>query len=174
MWIGLILSFVIGFLVIFSLVLKHTLYVTNKVTGISIRKALSGLIYRKCLKLKKRACTADVSSQIMTIIGTELTSFEEGLGITPYIVIAPYSTVLAFAVIAIAFKEAVVLGVIIYIFFVLIQIMTSRITTKWNYIESNFSDKRLKVISDCINEIKIIKAYAWEHSYQRLINKWRL
>lgn len=36
-----------------------------------------------------------------------------------------------------------------------------------------FSDKRLKIISDIINGIRTIKAYAWERSFEKLVSKHR-
>jgi len=39
--------------------------------------------------------------------------------------------------------------------------------------ESFYSDKRLKTISDIINGIKTIKAYAWELPFVKLVNKFR-
>ena len=44
---------------------------------------------------------------------------------------------------------------------------------KFRYKEGCYSDKRLNTLSDVINGIKTIKAYAWELPFYKLINKFR-
>jgi len=44
---------------------------------------------------------------------------------------------------------------------------------KWKYLQGVYSDKRVKLILECINGIRTIKAYCWEEPYKNLINKWR-
>lgn len=51
--------------------------------------------------------------------------------------------------------------------------MLSQFTVKWKYREGFFSDKRVKLISDAVNGIRTIKAYAWEIPYKKIIIKWR-
>ena len=44
---------------------------------------------------------------------------------------------------------------------------------KFKYNEGVYSDKRLKVLTDIINGIRTIKAYAWELPFYNLVNKFR-
>ena len=91
----------------------------------------------------------------------------------PYIIIAPLSTIFAFAFIAINFREGAVFGFIAYVILATIQILSAKLTVKWKYLEGVYSDKRIKLILECINGIRTIKAYCWEEPYKNLINKWR-
>ena len=138
-----------------------------------MNKAISGMIFTKCLKFKKKALAEATPGKIVTIAGPELLNMEDGLVLTPYIIISPLSTIFAFSLIAINFKEAALLGLIVYCILVILQILISKVTVKWKYLESFYSDKRVKIISDAINGIRTIKWYGWEVPYKELIQKWR-
>ena len=59
------------------------------------------------------------------------------------------------------------LAIILLIYFL------SGFILKYKYKEGYYSDKRLKTLSDVINGIRTIKAYAWEWPFYKLINKFR-
>lgn len=79
---------------------------------------------------------------------SELPSIEDDIVLAPYILISPLSTIVAFIFIAINFQEAAVFGFIMYIFLVVGQGISSKLTVKWKYFEGMFSDKRVSLISE--------------------------
>ena len=46
-------------------------------------------------------------------------------------------------------------------------------TAKFKYLESVYSDKRVKAISEILHGINTIKSYAWEYPYRDTVRKWR-
>jgi len=80
---------------------------------------------------------------------------------------------LAFTFIAIDFKEAVIFGFFVYILLILAQSIASKMTAKLKYSESLYADKRIKTLSEIINGINTIKAYAWEYPFRDTVRKWR-
>ena len=141
--------------------------------GINIRRAISGIMYKKALRLNQKSKAISSTGKIVTIVSGELQTIDWGIQMAPYIVIAPISTTFAFALIAINFEEAAVFGFIVFVFIIVSQILLSRLTMKWKYKEGVFSDKRVDIISDSINGIRTIKTYGWELPFQRLIDKVR-
>lgn len=131
------------------------------------------MIFKKCLRVSKKVLSGESAGKVVTIVSSELPSIEDGLLLAPYIIIAPLSTIYAFTIIGINFKEAAVLGFIVYILIVISQGLLSKATVKWKYLEGLYSDKRIKVIYDAINGIRTIKSYGWEIPYKNQIQKWR-
>jgi ATP-binding cassette, subfamily C (CFTR/MRP), member 4 len=127
----------------------------------------------KWLRFRKKVVSGDTSNKIITIVTSELPSIEDDIVLAPYIIISPLSTIIAFTLIAINFREAAIFGFIMYIILVIGQGISSKLTVKWKYLEGLFSDKRISLISEWINGIRTIKSYCWEEPYKNLINKSR-
>lgn len=141
--------------------------------GINIRKAISGIMYRKALRLSQKSKAISSTGKIVTIVSGELQAIDWGIQMAPYIIIAPVSTVLAFALIAINFKEASAIGFVVFILIIISQILLSKVTLRWKYREGAFSDKRVDIITDAVNGIRTIKTYGWEIPFSQLIEKFR-
>jgi ABC-type bacteriocin/lantibiotic exporter with double-glycine peptidase domain len=165
------LSFVI--LVYVMQLFRVNYFLKANILGINIRKAISGIMYKKALRLNQKSKAISSTGKIVTIISGELQMIDWGIQMAPYIVIGPISTMLAFALIAINFKEGSAIGLLVFILIIISQILLSKITQKWKYKEGVFSDKRIDVISDSINGIRTIKTYGWEIPFQRLIKNLR-
>ena len=71
------------------------------------------------------------------------------------------------------FKEAALIAFVVALLIIFCIYFLSRFIRKYKYKESYYSDKRLKTLSDVINGIRTIKAYAWELPFYKLINKFR-
>lgn len=172
-WQGFVYIIIIAFINLLALLLRHKFFFIATNTGLNIRKGITGLVFKKVLRFNQKSLAKASTGKIVTIVSGELQVVEVGLILTPYIVIAPISTILAFILIGINFEEAAVLGFITYVLIVILQALMSKLTVKWKYREGVFSDKRVKMISDAINGIRTIKAYAWEIPFRKIIFKWR-
>ena len=125
------------------------------------------------MKFNQKSLAKASTGKIVTIVSGELQAIEMGLTLMPYVIISPITTSVAFVLIGINFREASVFGFLTFILIVICQWIISRFTVKWKYLEGVYSDKRTKVITDTINGIRTIKAYAWEIPFMKLIQKWR-
>ena len=74
---------------------------------------------------------------------------------------------------AFIFEEGAIFGFIVGVIILFVLYVLSSYVKKYKYNEGYYSDKRLKVLSDIINGIRTIKAYAWELPFYKLINKFR-
>lgn len=172
-WIGFVVAISIAIILLISFVIRHQFFFIAMNTGTRIRKGLTGLIFQKCMKFNQKSLAKASTGKIVTIVSGELQAIEMGLTLMPYVVISPITTTVAFVLIGINFREAAVIGFLTFILIVICQWIISRFTVKWKYLEGVYSDKRTKVITDSINGIRTIKAYAWEIPFMKLIQKWR-
>lgn len=120
---------------------------------------------------KSKAVTS--TGKIVSIISGEIQNIDWGVQMAPYIVIAPFSTIFAFSLIAINFKEAAVIGFVAFCFIIASQMLLSKVTLKWRYAEGSFSDKRIDIVSSAVNGLRTIKTYCWENQFFKLCQKYR-
>lgn len=160
-------------LVASGIIARHRFFFWSTCLGVNIRKGLYGIIFKKVLKFNQKSLAQASTGKIVTIVSGELQVIEQGIGITPYVIIAPISTTLAFILIGINFKEGAALGFATFILIVVCQYLMAKVTVKWKYNEGVFSDKRVKSITDAINGIRTIKAYGWEIPYNKVVKSIR-
>jgi ATP-binding cassette subfamily C (CFTR/MRP) protein 4 len=142
-------------------------------TGLNMRKALTTLLFKKILRFNQKSLAKASAGKIVTIVSGELQVIESGLILAPYIIISPLITVYAFSLISLEFREGAALGFAVFILIIISQALLAQLTVRWKYKEGFYSDKRIKLVSDAINGIRTIKAYAWEIPYRNIIMKWR-
>ncbi|CAI2363367.1 unnamed protein product [Moneuplotes crassus] len=172
-WIGFLLSLIISINAFAALSIRHKFLFYSINTGVNIRKSISALIFKKVLKFNQKALAKASTGKIVTIVSGEIQIIEQAVTLIPYIIIAPFSAILAFSLIAIDFGEAAAIGFVLFILMIVSQALISKATVEWKYLEGVYSDKRLKVIADIINGIRTIKCYAWEVPFKNLVYKWR-
>ena len=172
-WVGFLYTIIISLTVLIALAFRHRYFHWGTTTGLNIRKAIAGAIFKKVLKFNQKSLAKASTGKIVTIVSGELQVIESGLVLAPYIIIAPISTTLAFVLIGLDFKEAAALGFITYVVIVILQALIAKCTVKWKYREGMNTDKRVKIMTDCINGIRTIKSYGWEYPYRNLVQKAR-
>ena len=66
--------------------------------GVLIRKTLTGIIYRKLLKLRMSGVASVGHGKLITLASGDMALIEQGAWGLPYIVAAPLSTILQVAI----------------------------------------------------------------------------
>lgn len=61
-------------------------------------------------------------------------------------------------------------GFIVLLTFMIFNIFMSRIYKKFEVKQMEFKDNRLRLVTDTLNGIKLIKFYGWEVSIEKLVN----
>jgi len=170
---GYFYAFILGFLMLISAWTRNFFMFHSSCAGINVRKGLSGLLYRKMLKFNQKSKALASTGKIVGIISGELQLVERGMIIVPALVTAPITLIFGMVVLSFIFKEAVIFGFIVSVIIIFSEFVSAKYINKFKYREGFYSDKRLKTISDIVNGIRTIKAYAWEVPFRDLVNKYR-
>lgn len=141
--------------------------------GLAMRKGLSGLIFRKILCFNQKSRAKSASGKLISIVSGELQLVARGLILLPVLITGPVILIFSLCVLSFTFKEGVLIGLVIGILILGIEVFSSYYIRKFRYLEGVFSGERLKVVTDIINGIRTIKAYAWEIPFFKLANKFR-
>ena len=141
--------------------------------GINVRKAASGIMYKKSLRLSQKSKAVSSTGKIVTIVSSELQTLDWGIQFSAFIIIGPISSTYGFCLIAINFQEGAAIGFLVFILMVVVQVLLSKCSLKWKRKEGAYSDKRIDVLGDSVNGIRTIKTYGWESPFEKLVKKFR-
>ncbi|CAA7257506.1 unnamed protein product [Cyclocybe aegerita] len=142
-------------------------------TGLYVRTGVVGNIFRKSLRLSGKARAEHSVGQITTMISTDATHLDMFSAFAHHLWSAPIQVTLGIGLLIgnLGYSALVGLGVIIVtlpIQTVLILIMM-RQTKKGVKIK----DKRVRLTTEVLQGIRLIKVYGWEAFYTQQITKYR-
>ncbi|CAG9310767.1 unnamed protein product [Blepharisma stoltei] len=127
------------------------------------------LVYRKVLSTSNLVMTkGNARGNISNVIASEV-DFLDGLLLFIYSLSIPTFFIGAFIIIGILLGPAGIIGLIILVFHLPIIMIAGSITGKFRGKAAFHSDRRVKMISNLIEGIRIVKLYGWEHPYLNLI-----
>ncbi|KAJ8457503.1 hypothetical protein ONZ45_g18288 [Pleurotus djamor] len=153
--------------------LNNHSYLVAMVNGLCVRSALVGNIFRKSLRLSGRARMDHNVGQITTMISTDATrldrfsSFVHGLWTSPIQIILGIGLLLG----NLGYSALVGLGVLII--GIPVQAALVSIMFKQRKKGVKFTDKRLRLTTEVLQGIRLLKAYGWEIFYANQIETLR-
>uniref|UniRef100_A0A1Y1K6E3 Uncharacterized protein n=1 Tax=Photinus pyralis TaxID=7054 RepID=A0A1Y1K6E3_PHOPY len=149
--------------------LVHPLLLESYHISLKVRVICSSLIYRKVLRLSKRALEQTTAGQILNLISNDVNVFDKIVFTSQYLWIAPIQTII---VLTLMYKEIGVSsfpGVFLLICFIPLYIALGRMTTKYRLKSSVERDHRLRFMNEAIQGINVIKMYAWEGAFSKIV-----
>jgi ATP-binding cassette subfamily C (CFTR/MRP) protein 4 len=145
----------------------------NSRHGSNLRSALCQLIFKKVLKLSGSSIASTDLGHILNIIANDLNRFENlGFFIT-YLAIGPLSIIVSFAITYVYLKNAAYAGFVMLILFVPFQSFMGTLYSKFRAETTVVTDKRVNLMSEILQAIKLIKVYCWESPFSGKVNNIR-
>ncbi|PFH48819.1 hypothetical protein AMATHDRAFT_64587 [Amanita thiersii Skay4041] len=155
-----------------SLMINHFMQ-AGMTLGLSVRTALIGNIFRKSLRLSGRAKMKHTVGQITTMISTDASRLDRFSIFMHNLWVAPIQLAIGIGLLLgnLGYSALVGLGVLLFGFpiqFVLVRIMFNQ-----RMKGVKITDKRVRLTSEVLQGIRLIKAFAWEEFYAFQIGKLR-
>lgn len=150
--------------------LFHSTYI-----GMKCRLACTYLIYQKALRISLLTLETTSSGQIMNLITNDVNKFDSAFYYLQYIYIAPMQAIVIFALLASYYMGilATSFGILLVSLYLIFQVYMGRSYGRLRT-ESNLkTDKRVRVMGELIDSISIIKMYAWEDYFERIVAELR-
>ncbi|KAJ4474310.1 multidrug resistance-associated ABC transporter [Lentinula aciculospora] len=141
--------------------------------GLSVRTAIIGCITRKSLRLSARARLEHSSGQILTMISTDSDRVDKFCIYGHHLWIAPaqLSVTVALLIATLGYSALVGLGVLI--FSLPIQTVLVLIMMKQRQKGVKITDSRIRLTTEVLQGIRLLKLYAWEKFYAGKITELR-
>ncbi|KAL3283460.1 hypothetical protein HHI36_006604 [Cryptolaemus montrouzieri] len=166
---GLYIAGVIGIRIIFYNQYKARTYKSV----LKIRVACTTLIYRKVLNLTLTSIQQTTTGQIMNYISYDLNRLEFGTDLIHFVWVAP---IFVLSIIYILYMEtglSGLVGVLWFSFLAIIQSYNGNLTATIYRRMNSKTSNRLRIMNEIISGIQVIKMYAWEQSFAKLVDDAR-
>ncbi|XP_064920229.1 multidrug resistance-associated protein 1-like isoform X6 [Columba livia] len=158
------------FFVAVSQSLLHQLYQRNNMlTAVKIKTAVVGLIYKKALTLANSSRRNYTTGEIVNLM---LADAQQLMDLTVNINLlwsAPFQIVMAVIFLWQELGLSVLAGVVVLLLVIPINALIAAKVTRLQKSQMRYSDQRVKLLSEMLHGIKILKLYAWEPAYQRKV-----
>ncbi|KAJ3506143.1 hypothetical protein NLJ89_g7032 [Agrocybe chaxingu] len=146
---------------------------TSMTTGLSIRTGVIGSVFRKSLRLSGRARAVHSVGQITTMISTDATRLDRFSAFGHNLWVAPIQLAIGIGLLLgnLGYSALVGLGVLLLGFplqFILVKIMFQQRRKG-----VQITDKRVRLTTEVLQGVRLIKFYAWEAFYAQHIGELR-
>ncbi|KAH8258396.1 hypothetical protein KR038_011034 [Drosophila bunnanda] len=142
--------------------------------GTKLRLALSGLIYRKVLQVSKSSSNDGLRGRAINILSNDLGRFDVALCFLHDTWKGPMESLIIGFLMYRQIGISAVIGVSFMLSFIPLQAWAAKKAAYYRQMTAERTDLRVKLMNEIIQGIQVIKMYAWERSFARVIAEVRL
>uniref|UniRef100_A0A8C6J1F9 Uncharacterized protein n=1 Tax=Melopsittacus undulatus TaxID=13146 RepID=A0A8C6J1F9_MELUD len=158
------------FFVVLSQTLLHQLYQRNNMlTAVKIKTAVVGLIYKKALTLANSSQRNYTTGEIVNLMSADTQQLMEMAVNLNLLWSAPFQIIIAVVFLWKELGPSVLAGVALLLLVIPINALIAAKVKRLKKSQMKNSDQRVKLLSEMLHGIKILKLYAWEPVYQRKV-----
>ncbi|XP_054158234.1 ATP-binding cassette sub-family C member 4-like, partial [Oppia nitens] len=141
--------------------------------AIKIRVCWLTIIYKKALRLKHSAFSKTTIGQIMNLMSNDVSSLDEYCQLCSYIIVGPINTIISVYICWQYIGWVSLIGLAILTSFIPFNGLMGRLFIKISTKVAALTDTRIQLMNDIIKGMKVIKMYAWERHFDKLISDAR-
>ncbi|KNC46969.1 ATP-binding cassette [Thecamonas trahens ATCC 50062] len=154
-------------------VLHHVYFFGANRCGTWFRTSIASLMYAKALRVPQSALAGTSTGRIVNIISSDAARLELFATYAIFLVLAPLECIVALILMWRAIGPACLVGFATLTLLLPLQWYFSRRIGARRSITASFTDARLKLLTDVLKGMRVMKMYAWEDSFAGLIRSER-
>ncbi|XP_012682680.2 multidrug resistance-associated protein 1 isoform X2 [Clupea harengus] len=143
------------------------------VTGMRLRTAIIGAVYRKALVITNAARRTSTVGEIVNLMSVDAQRFMELITYINMVWSAPLQVVLALYFLWQNLGPSVLAGVAVMVLMVPINAVIAMKTKTYQVSQMKSKDERIKLMNEVLNGIKVLKLYAWELAFKDKVSAIR-
>ncbi|XP_066545949.1 multidrug resistance-associated protein 1 isoform X1 [Amia ocellicauda] len=143
------------------------------VTGMRLRTAVVGAVYRKALVITNAARRTSTVGEIVNLMSVDAQRFMDLVTYINMIWSAPLQVILALYFLWQNLGPSVLAGVAVMILMVPVNAVIAMKTKTYQVAQMKSKDSRIKLMNEVLNGIKVLKLYAWELAFKGKVLKIR-
>ncbi|CAH1236014.1 unnamed protein product [Diabrotica balteata] len=151
----------------------HSFHLSLQHLGMKIRIACCSLIYRKSLKLSKKALVKTTIGQMINLLSNDVNRFDNIFRYCHFLWVGPLESIVVMYLIFEVTGYTGLAGFLILLLFIPFQMVMGKLTTQYRQKTAGKTDERVLLMSEIICGIQVIKMYTWERSFSKLIEQIR-
>ncbi|KAK5646883.1 hypothetical protein RI129_005347 [Pyrocoelia pectoralis] len=138
--------------------------------GMKMRVACCSLVYRKAIRLSKTALGQTTVGQIVNLVSNDVARFDTFTYMAHYIWTAPLQTLIGSFIMYQEVGFSAVAGVAAILLFIPVQSGVAKMTAKFRSQSTQKTDERVRLMNEIISGIQVVKMYAWEKPFAKLVS----
>ncbi|CAH1169239.1 unnamed protein product [Phyllotreta striolata] len=146
---------------------QYTMYSMH--TGMRARASVTALIYRKALKLSQTAIGKNSIGKIVNLISNDVSRFDTASTLIHQLWVGPLSALIIMFIIYQDIGWSGAPGVLTILVIMPLQIYIGKLSAKYRRITAMKTDERIRLMDEVIGGVQVIKMYAWEKPFEKLI-----
>uniref|UniRef100_A0A1L8DV41 Putative peptide exporter abc superfamily protein n=2 Tax=Nyssomyia neivai TaxID=330878 RepID=A0A1L8DV41_9DIPT len=157
-----------------TVLFMHSFMLSNLHEGMKLRVSMCSMIYRKALRLSKNALGDTTVGQVVNLLSNDVGRLDLSIIFLHYLWVGPLET---FVVTYLMYREvgvSAVFGVIFLLLFIPLQAYLGKKTSVLRLKTALRTDERVRLMNEIIQGIQVIKMYAWEKPFGKLVEKARI
>uniref|UniRef100_A0A668AAK9 ATP-binding cassette, sub-family C (CFTR/MRP), member 3 n=1 Tax=Myripristis murdjan TaxID=586833 RepID=A0A668AAK9_9TELE len=165
-WWGFALAFLMFFTAFLQTLILHQHFQYCFVTGMRLRTAIIGAIYRKALVITNAAKRSSTVGEIVNLMSVDAQRFMDLTTFLNMLWSAPLQIILALYFLWQNLGPSVLAGVAVMILLIPFNAVIAMKTRAYQVEQMQYKDSRIKLMNEILNGIKVLKLYAWENSFK--------
>ncbi|XP_060758138.1 multidrug resistance-associated protein 1 isoform X2 [Neoarius graeffei] len=155
-----------------TLVLQRYFHVCF-VTGMRLRTAIVGAVYRKALVITNAARRTSTVGEIVNLMSVDAQRFMDLITYINMIWSAPLQVILALYFLWQNLGPSVLAGIAVMVLMVPLNAVIAMKTKTYQVAQMKSKDNRIKLMNEVLNGIKVLKLYAWELAFRDKVSQIR-
>ncbi|XP_060795614.1 ATP-binding cassette sub-family C member 3 isoform X2 [Neoarius graeffei] len=168
-WWGFALAFLMFGCALLQTLILHQHFQYCFVTGMRLRTAIIGAIYRKSLLITNEAKRSSTTGEIVNLMSVDAQRFMDLTTFLNMLWSAPLQIILALFFLWQTLGPSVLAGVAVMILLIPFNAVIAMKTRAYQVEQMQYKDARIKLMNEVLNGIKVLKLYAWELSFKEKI-----
>uniref|UniRef100_A0A3P8ZXL4 ATP-binding cassette, sub-family C (CFTR/MRP), member 2 n=1 Tax=Esox lucius TaxID=8010 RepID=A0A3P8ZXL4_ESOLU len=168
-WTGYVYAVLLFLVTIFQSLFLQQYFQRCFVLGMKVRTALTAAVYKKALVVSNDARKESTVGETVNLMSADAQRFNDVANFIHLLWSCPMQIVLAIAFLWIELGPAVLAGLAVMVLMVPINGVLATKSRTLQVKNMKYKDKRMKIMNEMLNGIKILKLYAWEPSFQNQV-----
>uniref|UniRef100_A0A8C4I473 ATP-binding cassette, sub-family C (CFTR/MRP), member 3 n=1 Tax=Dicentrarchus labrax TaxID=13489 RepID=A0A8C4I473_DICLA len=168
-WWGYSLAFLMFFTAFLQTLILHHHFQYCFVTGMNVRTAVIGAIYRKALVITNAAKRSSTVGEVVNLMSVDAQRFMDLTTFLNMLWSAPLQIILALYFLWQNLGPSVMAGVAVMIMLIPFNAVIAMKTRAYQVEQMQYKDSRIKLMNEILNGIKVLKLYAWENSFKEKV-----
>lgn len=167
---------IVGFLVVLATAITsvtiHPYFFCVQTLGMKMRVASCNLVYQKSLRLSKAALGHTTVGQIVNLLSNDVNRFDFGMVFIPYLVVAPLQTIIIIVLLSRYYLGLVptLAGFSVLLLYLPFQAVMGRWFGTIREETAVKTDERIRLMNEIVPAMRVIKMYAWEEPFAKLVD----
>ena len=159
---------------IVQLIIHHQFMFRSARVSLTIRTALSSIIYKRLLSTRQGAFQQTTVAQTINLVAHDTAKFEEFTALMHYLWQAPFEALVIFFLLWwIIGPLPVCVGYVVLLLLIPLQVVMSRLFGRYSMATRQLADKRVHAFNELIHGYHIVKLYNWEEPMKERVLRLR-